>query len=271
MLIDSHCHLDHPQFAADGDAVLERARRAGVRHMLTIGTTVAGFPGVRAIAERHAGVSCTLGIHPHDAAAEADVTIDDLVRLADHPKVVAIGECGLDYHYNRSPQGIQVAVFRKHIAAARQSGLPLVVHTRNADEAMAAILAEEHARGPFTGVLHCFSAGPALAAAAVRLGFRISFSGIITFKKSEALRAIARSVPRDRLLVETDAPYLAPVPMRGRRNEPAFVPYTLATLAECRGEDETALAEAISANFFALFPKARAGGSAASAQCVGSS
>ena len=178
-----------------------------------------------------------------------------MVRLACHPKVVGIGECGLDFYYNRSPQDIQISVFRTHIKAARETGLPLVVHTRDADETMAAILAEEQAAGRFGGVLHCFSSGPILAETAIRLGLHISFSGILTFKKSEPLRAIARALPVDRLLVETDAPYLAPVPMRGRRNEPSFVGHTLAALAACRGVPVATMAAATSANFRRLFAK----------------
>lgn len=258
MLVDSHCHLDHPDFAGEVEAVVERARRAGVTTLLTIGTTLSGFPAVLAIAERHAGVFCTVGVHPHEAATETGVSVERLLAYSAHPKVVGIGECGLDYYYNRSPQDVQVAMFRTHVAAARESGLPLVVHTRDADDEMAAILGDEHRKGAFSGVLHCFSSGPALAETAVGLGFRISFSGILSFKKSDALRAIARRLPRESLLIETDAPYLAPVPMRGRRNEPGFVGHTLRALADCRGEEETTLAASTSENFFALFRKAAA-------------
>jgi len=258
LLIDSHCHLDHADFAGEVEAILERARGAGVARLLTISTTLAGFPRVLEIARRNADVFCTVGVHPHDAGSESSVTVDRLIRLAADPKVVGIGECGLDYYYNKSPQDVQIAVFRTHIAAARESGLPLVVHSRDADDAMAAILAEEYAKGPFSGVLHCFSSGPALAAAALDLGFAISFSGILTFRKTEPLREIARGLPRDSLLVETDAPYLAPVPMRGRRNEPAFVGHTLAALAACRDEPVATLQAATGANFFRLFRKAAA-------------
>jgi len=258
MLVDSHCHLDHPDFAGEEEAALRRAREAGVTSFLTIATTLAAFPGVRAIAERHEDVFCTVGVHPHDAAAESQVTTGRLMALSDHPRVAGIGECGLDYYYDKSPRDVQIAVFRRHIAAARATGLPLVVHSRDAEDEMAAILAEEYARGPFRGVLHCFSSGPGLAEAALRLGFLISFSGIITFKKSDALREIARTLPRESLLVETDAPYLAPVPMRGKRNEPGFVRLVLEALASCRGEDASGLAEVTTANFLDLFGKVRA-------------
>jgi TatD DNase family protein len=256
MLIDSHCHLDHADFDGEIEAIVARGRQAGVVAMLSISTTLRDFPRVLEIAERNAGVFCTVGVHPHDAAAEATVTAADLVRLAAHPKVVGIGECGLDFYYNRSPQDIQMSVFRTHIRAARETGLPLVVHTRDADETMAAILTEEQAAGHFSGVLHCFSSGPELAETAIRLGLYISFSGILTFKKSEPLRAVARVLPPDRLLVETDAPYLAPVPMRGRRNEPGFVGHTLAALAACRNETVASLTATTGANFRRLFAKA---------------
>jgi TatD DNase family protein len=256
MLVDSHCHLDHQQFEGELEMILDRARRSGVTNMLTIGTTVAGFPRVLEIAERNEDVFCTIGVHPHEAAAEQAVTVDCLLKLSDSPKVIGLGECGLDYYYNRSPQDAQIATFRTHIAAARESGLPLVVHSRDADDQMVAILEEEQSVGPFTGVLHCFSSGRVLAETAVRLGLYISFSGILTFKKSNSLRDIAAVLPVKRLLIETDAPYLAPVPLRGRRNEPSYVTHTLRALATCRGEDEGELAEVTSANFFQLFRRA---------------
>jgi TatD DNase family protein len=259
MLVDSHCHLDHPEFEGEVDAILDRARRVGVSTMLTICTTLSSFPRVLAIAERHEDVFCTVGVHPHDAEAEQDATVDRLLQLSRHPKIVGIGECGLDFYYNRSPQHVQIATFLTHVAAARASGLPLVVHTRDADHDMASILEAEHQAGPLRGVLHCFSSGQTLAQTAVRLGFCVSFSGILTFKKSEGLRAIAAALPAENLLIETDAPYLAPVPMRGRRNEPSFVAHTLAALAAARGEDEGTLGETTSANFFRLFSKAGRG------------
>lgn len=259
MLIDSHCHLDHEVFADEVDAVVGRAREAGVGLLLTISTGLVRFPQVLALAERFPDVWCTVGVHPHDAGAEADVSVEELVRLSRHPKVVGIGECGLDFFYNKSPQDVQIAVFRTHIAAARASGLPLVVHTRDADATTASMLVEEQQAGAFGGVLHCFSSGAALAETAVGLGFSISFSGILTFRKSDELRRIARELPADCLLVETDAPYLAPVPMRGKRNEPGYVGHTLKVLADCRGEDPVALTATTGANFLRLFPKAAAG------------
>jgi TatD DNase family protein len=256
MLVDSHCHLDHEEFEGELETILGRARQSGIATMLTIGTTIAGFPRVLEIAERNEDIFCTVGVHPHEAAAEQFVTVDRLLGFLDNPKVIGIGECGLDYYYNRSPQDVQIAIFRTHIAAARESGLPLVVHTRNADGQMRAMLEAEQRVGPFTGVLHCFSSGRVLAETAVRLGLYISFSGILTFKNSDALRDIATVLPSERLLIETDAPYLAPVPVRGRRNEPSYVTHTLRALAACRGQDEGELAEMTSANFFRLFQRA---------------
>jgi TatD DNase family protein len=258
MLVDSHCHLDFPDFAADLDGTVARARAAGVGLMLTIGTKLSQFPGVLAVAERYPDVWCSVGVHPHEAASEgADASTARLLELARHPKVVGFGETGLDYYYEHSPREAQVKAFRAHIAAARAAQLPLIVHTRDADDETGAILAEEMAAGPFTGLLHCFSSGRALAERAVGLGLYISLSGIMTFKKSDALRAIAAGVPADRLLVETDAPYLAPVPMRGKRNEPAFVAHTAASLAQVKGMAADELAEATTANFLRLFTKVK--------------
>jgi len=228
MLVDSHCHLDFPDFAAERDAVVDRARIAGVDTMLTISTRLDEFSGVRAIAEAYDGIWCSVGAHPHEAADHAALVADELLALATHPKVVGIGETGLDFHYDLSPRDVQESVFRSHIAASRATGLPLIIHAREADDEIARILEEEH---PPPGVLHCFSSGRALAEAALALGFYISISGIVTFKNAEELRAIVRDVPLDRLLVETDAPYLAPVPHRGKRNEPAFVAVTAAAVA----------------------------------------
>ena len=257
MLIDSHCHLDFPDFAPDLDGTVERARAAGVGLMLTIGTKLREFPGVLAIAERYPDVWCSVGVHPHEAAEEGDVTTDHLIELARHPKVVGFGETGLDFYYEHSPREAETRSFRAHIAAARETGLPLIVHTRDAEPETADILAEEMAKGPFTGLLHCFSSSRTLAEKAVALGFHISLSGIVTFKKSDDLRMTASRVPLDKLLVETDAPYLAPVPMRGKRNEPAFVAHTAALLAETMGISAEALATATSANFLRLFTKVR--------------
>jgi len=257
MLVDSHCHLDFPDFAADLDAILARARAAGVGQMLTIGTKLSQFSRVLAIAEAHAEVWCTVGVHPHEAAAEGDVTAERLIELARHPKVVGFGETGLDFHYEHSPREAQIRSFRAHIAAARQARLPLIVHTRDADAETGKVLSEEMARGPFTGLMHCFSSGRELADMSVALGLYISLSGIVTFKKADTLRAVAAAVPMDRLLVETDAPYLAPVPMRGKRNEPSFVAYTAALVAGLKGVTPDTLAAATTANFQRLFAKAR--------------
>jgi TatD DNase family protein len=253
MLVDSHCHLDYAAPEERGE-ILARARRAGVATLLTISTKLSEFPAVRAIAEADADVWCSVGIHPHEAASEPDPGVAGLVSATEHEKVVGIGETGLDFYYEHSPRPLQAALFRVHCAAARATGLPLIVHTRDADPETAAILAQEK---PPKGVIHCFSTGRQLAEKALELGFYISLSGILTFKTAEALRAIARDLPLDRLLVETDAPYLAPVPLRGKRNEPAFIIHTAALLAELKGVSVEALAEATSENFFRLFNKAR--------------
>lgn len=256
MLVDSHCHLDFADFRDDLEAVVTRAGAAGVGTMVTICTHLSRFAGVLSIAERFDPVYCTAGVHPHEAAREGVRSAEPLLRLAEHPKVIGFGESGLDFYYEHSPRPAQEGSFRTHIAAAREAGLPLVVHTRDADEEMMRILAEEHAAGPFTGVLHCFSSGRQLAEMAVDLGLYISFSGILTFNKAEELREVAAALPLERLLVETDAPFLAPVPKRGKRNEPAFVVHTAAALAEVRGMEVEALAAATTDNFFRLFAKA---------------
>jgi TatD DNase family protein len=255
MLVDSHCHLDFPDFADERAAIVERAARAGVARMVTISTRVRRFPDVLAIAEAFDAVYCSVGTHPHNAAEEPDVTAEELVRLSAHPKVVAIGEAGLDYHYDKSPRDAQAQGFRTHIAAARQTDLPLVIHARSADADMAAILEEETQKGAFPFILHCFSSGRELAETGVRLGGYVSFSGILTFKNSGELRDIAASVPHDRLLVETDAPYLAPMPFRGKRNEPAYVANTAAVLAETVGVSAGEIAKITTDNFFRLFTK----------------
>ncbi len=257
MIVDSHCHLDFPDFGPERDAVVARARAAGVGTMLTICTRVRQFPVIRDLADAYPEVLCTVGTHPHNAGDEPDVTVADLVALASHSKCVGIGEAGLDYHYDRTPRDIASRVLRTHIAAARETGLPLVIHSRDCDDDMIRLLEEEHAAGPFGAVLHCFSSGPELARAGVRLGFYVSFSGILTFRKSDDLRAIAAEVPLDRLLVETDAPYLAPMPFRGKRNEPAYVVHTAAVLAEVKGLDASAMNRVTTDNFFRLFSKAR--------------
>lgn len=255
MLVDSHCHLDFPDFAEERAAIVARAKAAGVERMVTISTRVKRFPEILEIAEEFPEVYCSVGTHPHNADEELDVTAAELVRLAAHPKVVAIGEAGLDYFYDKAPREAQAKGLRTHIAAARETGLPLVIHARSADEDMAAILEEEMGKGVFPFILHCFSSGAGLARAGVRLGGYVSFSGILTFKNSAEIREIAKQVPRDRLLVETDAPYLAPIPYRGKRNEPAFVANTAAVLAETIGVSAQDIAEITTANFFRLFTK----------------
>ncbi|MBX3520311.1 MAG: TatD family hydrolase [Xanthobacteraceae bacterium] len=255
MLVDSHCHLDFPDFAAERDAIVARAREQGVKRLVTISTKVHKFPDIRAIAENYDDVFCSVGTHPHYADKEPEITTADLVKLTDHPKVVAIGEAGLDYFRNNSSVENQEQGFRRHIAAARETRLPLVIHAREADDDVAHILEEETAKGAFPFVLHCFTGGPDLAKRGLALGGYISFSGVITFKKNEALRAIAASVPQDRMLVETDAPYLAPEPHRGKRNEPAFVTNTARALATARGTDFESVAKQTTENFFRLFSK----------------
>ncbi len=257
MLIDSHCHLDFPELANDEAGVLARARAAGVSGMLTIGTRLDQFERVRAIAERHENVWCSVGVHPHEAKEEGQHAPDRLVEATRHPKVVGIGETGLDFYYEHSPRDEQVESFRTHIAAARETGLPLIVHTRDADAETGEILEEEFRKGAFTGLIHCFSSGPDVARRALALGLYISISGIVTFKAAEPLRAIVRDIPLDRLLVETDSPYLAPVPKRGKTNEPAFVAHTAARVAELKGIDMTELGAATTDNFFRLFAKAQ--------------
>jgi TatD DNase family protein len=256
MLVDSHCHLDFPEFAEELDAVVERARTAGVGRMVAIGTRLSQFDRVLRVAERFDDVSCTVGVHPHEAANEPGEDAARLVALARHPKVVGIGETGLDYFYEHSPRDRQAASFRAHIRAARETGLPVIVHARDADQDMAHILTDEMGQGRFTGVLHCFSSSRQLAEKAVELGLYISLSGIVTFKKADALRETAKAVPLDRLLVETDAPYLAPVPVRGKRNEPAFVAHTAEAVAALRGLAPTDLARVTTENFFRLFARA---------------
>lgn len=255
MIVDSHCHLDFPDFASERDAIVERARAAGLARMITISTRVDKYEQVRSVAESYPDVFFTVGTHPHEAHLDPEVPAEHLARLARHPKCVGIGEAGLDYHYDRAPRDIAARVFRTHIAAARMTGLPLVIHTRDADADTAAILSEEMGQGAFKALLHCFTAGPELARTALDLGLSISFSGVLTFKKSDELRAIAASVPLDRLLVETDAPFLAPAPKRGKRNEPAFVVHTAAVLAGVKGISYEALAAATNSNVLALFDK----------------
>ncbi|APG91277.1 TatD family hydrolase [Sinorhizobium americanum] len=255
MLIDTHCHLDFPDFDAERDEIIERARQAGVTQMVTISTRVKRFETILAIAEKYENVFCSVGTHPHNADEELDITAADLVRLSAHPKVVAIGEAGLDYFYDNAPREAQAEGLRRHIEAARETGLPLVIHSRSADEDMAAILTEEAGKGAFPFLLHCFSSGADLARIGVDLGGYVSFSGILTFPKSQELRDIAETIPRDRLIVETDAPYLAPKPFRGKRNEPAYVAHTADVLAESIGVTKGEIAEITTENALRIFSK----------------
>jgi TatD DNase family protein len=255
MLVDSHCHLDYPDFADELDAIVGRAREAGIGRMVTISTRVAKFAGLQAITRRFDDIYCSIGTHPHNAAEEPDISTADLVKIAAEEKVVAIGEAGLDYHYDKSPRDLQERGFRTHISAARETGLPLVIHAREADEDVARILEEETGKGAFPFVLHCFTGGADLAWRGVALGGYVSFSGILTFKNGQNLREIAASLPADRLLVETDAPYLAPGPWRGKRNEPSYVVETARVLAEARKVSPAEIAATTTANFFRLFSK----------------
>jgi TatD DNase family protein len=254
-LVDSHCHLDFDDFSDDLDGIVARARAASVGRLVTISTRVQRRAGLLAIVDRFPDVYCSIGTHPHHAHEELDLTTADLVALTRHPKTVALGEAGLDYHYDLSPRDAQERGFRNHIAAARETGLPLVIHSREADADMAAILAEETGKGAFPAVLHCFTGGPELAQRAVALGLFISFTGILTFKKSDELRAIAAALPADRILVETDAPYLAPGRHRGKRNEPSYVVETAKVLAQTRNVTFDEIAHQTTENFFRLFSK----------------
>ncbi len=255
LVVDSHCHLDYEGLNERLPDVLSRAEAAGVGLVVSISTRVRHFAKLLRIVEEHPNVFCTVGTHPHHAHEELDVTLAELVKLAAHPKVVGIGEAGLDYHYDFSPRAAQEKGFRLHIAAARETGLPLVIHSREAEADTARILEEEMAAGAFKPLLHCFTSGAELAGRGLELGAYVSFSGILTYKSAEELRTVARDVPMDRILVETDAPYLAPVPYRGKTNEPAFVVKTLEQLATVKGVGVDQTARATNANFFRLFSK----------------
>jgi TatD DNase family protein len=255
MLVDSHCHLDFPDIAKEQDAVVARARAAGIGRMLTISTRVKRQAQIVEIADKYDDVYGTVGTHPHHADEETDVTAETLVALTKHPKIVAIGEAGLDYHYDTGPRESQAKSFRQHLAAARETGLPLVIHSRDCDAEMAAILREEAGKGAFTAVLHCFTGGRDLAVTAVGLGHYIGFTGILTFKNSAELRAVAKGLPAERILVETDSPYLAPVPYRGKRCEPSYVVETAKVLADIRGVSFDDIARQTTENFFRLFSK----------------
>jgi TatD DNase family protein len=255
MLVDHHCHLDFPDFADELEAVLARARAAGVGAIVSISTRIKRLANLIAIAEANDNVFCSVGTHPHHAHEELEIPLDELVRLSAHPKVVAIGEAGLDYFYDNSPRSAQAEGFRRHIAAARATQLPLVIHARDADADVADILEAEAAKGAFPAVLHCFTGGEDLARRGLALGLYISFSGILTFKKSDSLRQVAALVPLERLLVETDAPYLAPSPFRGKRNEPAYLVHTAEALAQVKGIPQQELARITTANFLRLYSK----------------
>ena len=255
MLIDSHVNLHAPQFDDDREAVIDRARAAGIARMVTICDRVSFFPAVLAIADTHADIWCTVGTHPHEARENPDLTARDLIELAANDRVVGIGETGLDFFYDYSPRDVQAKVFRAHVGAARETGLPLVVHTRDADEVMGDILEDEYAKGPFRMLMHCYTSGAELAARAAALGAWFSVSGIATFKAASEVRAVIADMPEDRIIVETDCPYLAPVPMRGRRNEPAYLPHILAKLAEVRGWSPADAEARTERAFFDLFDR----------------
>jgi hydrolase, TatD family len=257
MLVDSHCHLEYDTFAEEGSAVIDRAAAAGVETCVTIGTKLAGFPQTLAVAERYPNVWCTIGVHPHEAAAEPLTETTVLVEATRHPKVIGIGETGLDYYYDHSPRFEQATNFLVHIDAAQETGLPLVIHTRDAEDDTIAMLDEKLKKAPFKGVLHCFSGTAKLAEAGLRQGLYLSASGILTFKTAGALRDIFRDAPLDRILVETDSPYLAPIPHRGKRNEPSFVVHTAELLAELKGISLEELGARTTENFFRLFSKAK--------------
>lgn len=259
MFIDSHCHLDFPDFAEDGlENIVQRAQDVNVTQMVTICTQITEFPQVHAIAEQFNNIYCTVGTHPHNAADEGEIGFDtdSIIALANqHEKIVGIGETGLDYFYDNAPRDIQKNGFRNHLRAAAQTGLPVIVHTRDADEDTISLLQEEYADGKLTGVLHCFSSGAELAQKALALGFYISLSGIVTFKNAEDLRTIVKDVPLDRILIETDSPYLAPIPHRGKRNEPSFVVHTAEKVAEIKGVSLEEIAKITTENFYRLFKR----------------
>ena len=258
MLVDSHCHLNYPGLVEELPDVLARARGAGVGTMVCICSRMSEFLDIRAIAEANPDIYCSVGVHPHDSGNDAPVALETLIEAARNPKVVGIGETGLDFYYDSSSRDAQETNFRTHIEAARETQLPLIVHTRDADARTVAILEDEYRKGPFPGLIHCFTAGPELAESVIKLGFYISLSGIITFRNAEELRATVTRLPLDRILVETDSPFLAPIPKRGKRNEPSFVVHTAERAAELFGVDAETLAKTTTANFFRLFTRAAA-------------
>lgn len=262
MLVDSHCHLNFPDFRDDLDGVVQRAKEAGVGVMQTICTEMAEFDEVHGIAQRYEGIYCSVGVHPNDSGKTDIVSPEELIAKCSHPKVIGIGETGLDYHYETSDRESQKKSFLHHIAAARATGLPLIVHSRDADGDTVDILSSEMTKGKFKGLIHCFTSTNYLAEESIKLGLYISLSGIISFKNAQAIRDAIKNVPMDRLLVETDAPYLAPTPHRGKRNEPSFVIHTNKMLAEIKGISEKECAKATTDNFFRLFDKAKIPGAA---------
>ncbi len=257
MLVDSHCHLDFDKLSNELDDVVARASNAGIETMVTISTKLSKFDRVLEIAECYPNIYCSVGVHPHEAADEMNVTADHLIKIAEHPKVIAIGETGLDYYYEHSPREKQKELFRRHIDAARQTGLPLVVHTRDAEADTCEILEDEAGKGTFPGLIHCFTSTQDLATRSLALGLYISISGIVTFNSAKDIQEVVRHIPKDRLLVETDAPYLAPVPKRGKSNEPAFVVHTAAKVAELQHSSPEEIAQTTTDNFFSLFSKAK--------------
>ncbi|WP_319414431.1 TatD family hydrolase [uncultured Cohaesibacter sp.] len=256
MLVDSHCHLDFPDFQEELDDVVRRASLAGVSHMVTICTRIRKFDEIKAIAEHYDNIFCSVGTHPHNADEELDYSAEDIAKLAEHPKCVAIGEVGLDYFYDNAPREAQAEGFRRHIKAARMTGLPLCIHTRDAEDDTIAILKEGMEEGAFPALLHCYSSNRELAMRGLEMGLYVSLSGILTFKRSQEIRDTIKDVPLDRLLVETDAPYLAPMPYRGKRNEPSYVVNTAQVLAEVKGVSLEEISQITTDNFFRLFSKA---------------
>jgi TatD DNase family protein len=256
-IVDSHCHLDFPEFSAELPEVVARAEAAGVRVMQTICTHITKFPQVLAVAERFPNIYASVGIHPHNVEGEPKVSAEEIIHLSQHPKVIGIGETGLDYYYEHSPRELQKTSFRTHIEASRETGLPLIVHTRNADEDTIHIMANAYKEGAYPGLIHCFSSSRQVAEKSIEIGFYISLSGILTFKKAEELREIVKDIPLDRLIVETDSPYLAPLPHRGKRCEPAFTRNTAECLAQIKGVSLEEISRITTENFFRLFTKAK--------------
>jgi TatD DNase family protein len=255
MYVDSHCHLTFEDFKDDMDGILARANNAGVEHMVSICTTIDEFPAIHTLVSRHDQMSCTVGIHPHEAESQAKITVEELKQYATQEKVVGIGETGLDFYYEHAPRAIQIEQFRTHIAASRDLQIPLIVHTREAEQETLEVLKEEYKKGEFPGVIHCFTASAKFAEEVLKLGFYISISGIVTFKKATALQEIVKNIPLEKLLIETDSPYLAPIPNRGKRNEPSFVIYVAQKISEIKDIPSKKVAEVTSNNFYTLFNK----------------